>query len=88
MQPRGKSRAEPRHEIRVRRCKTPRRPRLPLPGRTRLTGRSAGDAPRRAGALMHGERDQNARVVVRVPVDVVVAVAGKRAAGDRDDSSP
>ena len=53
---------------------------LPAPGvagkdRARPVGRSAGDPSGAEGAsLKHGERGQNARVVVRVPVDVVIAV--------------
>ena len=44
-------------------------------GRPRRVGRSAGERPSGAkGSSMHGERGQSARVVVRVSIDVVVAV--------------
>jgi hypothetical protein len=45
-------------------------------GRPWRAGRIAGDAPpARMGSSMRGDRGQSAEIVIRVAIDVVVAVA-------------
>jgi hypothetical protein len=64
MEPRGKSRAEPRHMDEAKNYE-------------KMSEFNQPQTPHGAeGSSMRGDRGQNSRVVKRVPINIVVAVAG------------